>query len=180
MKTQENHVVYTVGHSNHSIEEFIAILKSFNIELLVDVRSLPGSRRYPHFNKEQLSIALQKSGIDYIHMKSLGGRRKMRKDSKNNRWRNESFRGYADYMETEEFKNAVSELETYALKVPTAYMCSEAVWWSCHRSMISDYLKAAGWTVLHIMAEGKVQEHPYTAPAIVSNGHVSYSDVMLF
>ncbi|GAL86001.1 iron-sulfur cluster assembly protein HesB [Sporocytophaga myxococcoides] len=180
MKTLEKHTVYTIGHSNHSIEAFIGILQSFDIKVLCDVRSLPGSRKFPHFNKENLKISLENNGINYIHMEGLGGRRKMRKDSKNNRWRNESFRGYADYMETDDFKNAVSDLKSVALKHTTAYMCSEAVWWSCHRSMISDYLKAKGWTVLHIMAAGKVQEHPYTSPAIVTEGHISYSDATLF
>ncbi|WP_028978214.1 DUF488 family protein [Sporocytophaga myxococcoides] len=180
MKASEKHIIYTIGHSNHSLEEFIGILKSFDIKLLADVRRLPGSRKFPYFNKESLKISLEKKEINYIHIEGLGGRRKMRRDSKNNRWRNESFRGYADYMETEEFTNAVSDLESIALKQPTSYMCSEAVWWSCHRSMISDYLKAKGWTVLHIMAAGKVQEHPYTSPALVSEGHVSYSDATLF
>ncbi len=180
MKASEKHIIYTIGHSNHSLEEFIGILKSFDIKVLADVRRLPGSRKFPYFNKESLKISLEKNEINYIHIEGLGGRRKMRRDSKNNRWRNESFRGYADYMETEDFKNAVTELEVMALKEPTSYMCSEAVWWSCHRSMISDYLKAKGWTVLHIMAAGKVQEHPYTSPALVSEGHVSYSDATLF
>ncbi|MBO9703057.1 MAG: DUF488 domain-containing protein [Sporocytophaga sp.] len=180
MKASEKHIIYTIGHSNHSLEEFIGILKSFDIKVLADVRRFPGSRKFPYFNKENLKISLDKNGINYVHMEDLGGRRKMRKDSKNNRWRNESFRGYADYMETEDFKIAVTELEFFGLKQPTAYMCSESVWWSCHRSLISDYLKAKGWTVLHIMAAGKVQEHPYTSPAIVTEGHVSYADATLF
>jgi len=180
MKSLEKHIIYTIGHSNHSLDEFIGILQSFDIKTLTDVRRLPGSRKFPYFNKENLKSSLNKFGINYIHMEDLGGRRKMRKDSKNNRWHNESFRGYADYMETDDFEAAVTELESLALKQPTAYMCSEAVWWSCHRSLISDYLKAKGWTVLHIMAAGKVQEHPYTSPAIVSKGHVSYSDATLF
>lgn len=180
MRTSEKHIIYTIGHSNHSLEEFIGILQSYDIKVLADVRRLPGSRKFPHFNKENLKISLEENGISYIHMEGLGGRRKMRKDSKNNRWRNVSFRGYADYMETEDYINAVSNLEVIALKKPTAYMCSEAVWWSCHRSLISDYLKAKGWTVLHIMAAGKVQEHPFTSPALVSECHVSYSDATLF
>lgn len=109
-------------------------------------------------------------------MKDLGGRRKVCPDSKNTRWKNASFRGYADYMETDAFKEAAAELETIALQAPTAYMCAEAVWWRCHRSMVSDYLKARGWNVLHIMAIGKVQEHSYTSPAKVTGVHVSYED----
>jgi uncharacterized protein (DUF488 family) len=106
----------------------------------------------------------------------LGGRRRPKKDTKNTRWNNASFRGYADYMETEDFGNAVAKLEQAALKKRVVYMCSEAVWWRCHRSMVSDYLKAKGWTVWHIMALGKVQEHRYTAPANVVGSRVSYSD----
>ena len=170
------HTIYTIGHSTHSITEFLNMLRSFDIKILADIRSLPGSRKFPQFNKEDLKISLEGAGIQYIHLADLGGRRKVKKDSKNNRWNNDSFRAYADYMETEEFKNAIVKLEHIALEHPTAYMCSEAVWWRCHRSMVSDYLKAKGWTVLHIMAIGKVQEHPYTAPARIVEGDVFYFD----
>jgi uncharacterized protein (DUF488 family) len=158
------------------MNDFIAILQSFDIKILVDIRSMPGSRRFPQFDKENLETVLPESGIRYIYMKDLGGRRKVRKDSKNNRWKNASFRGYADYMETDNFENAVTELENIALQAPTAYMCAESVWWRCHRSLISDYLKAKGWKVLHIMNIGKIQEHTYTSPAKVINNHVSYTD----
>lgn len=104
----------------------------------------------------------------------------MKKDSQNNRWNNPSFRGYADYMETEDFETAVSELEKLAAEQITVYMCSEAVWWRCHRSMVSDYLKARGWEVLHIMAKDTVQPHKYTAPARLEDGKVFYSDKDLF
>ncbi|MGN6291286.1 MAG: DUF488 domain-containing protein [Chitinophagaceae bacterium] len=176
----QKNTIYTIGHSTHSVNDFISILQSFDIRALVDIRRFPGSRKYPGFNKEQLAEELQKDGINYIHLEELGGRRKARVNSKNNRWRNESFRGYADYMETDEFEKSVAELEAIALKQRTAYMCSEAVWWRCHRSMVSDYLKAKGWTVLHIMAKGKTEEHPYTSPARVVNGHVFYYDEDLF
>ena len=158
----------------------MGMLQSFHIRTLADIRRFPGSRKYPRFSKENLEAALRKNGISYSHLEDLGGRRKVRKDSKNNRWRNESFRGYADYMETEEFKKAVEKLEAIALEQPTAYMCSEAVWWRCHRSMVSDYLKAKGWNVLHIISAGKAEVHPYTSPARVSNGHVLYSEENLF
>lgn len=172
--------IYTIGHSTHSVEDFIAMLRSFGIEALADIRRFPGSRRYPGFNKESLAAALQNAGIRYFHLESLGGRRKAQPDSKNSLWRNSSFRGYADYMETQEFQRAVDELQSIALKQPTAYMCSEAVWWRCHRSMVSDYLKAKGWTVLHIMAAGKAEEHPYTSPARVVGDRVYYSEATLF
>lgn len=176
----DNHIIYTIGHSTHTMDEFIEMLQSFTIAALVDVRRFPGSRKYPQFNKENIKAALENAGITYTHLEDLGGRRKVQKNSKNNRWRNDSFRGYADYMETKDFENAIKKLEAIALKQPTAYMCSEAVWWRCHRSMISDYLKAKGWKVLHIMAVGKAEEHPYTSPARVKNGHVFYSDENLF
>lgn len=180
VKASDQNTIYTVGHSTHSMEELTAMLKSFGVTVLVDIRHFPGSRKYPHFNKENLAAELEKAGISYVHMEDLGGRRKVRKDSKNSRWRNESFRGYADYMETEDFEKAAGALEAIALKQPTAYMCSEAVWWRCHRSMVSDYLKARGWRVLHIMAAGKAEEHAYTSPARVEGRRVYYSDGGLF
>lgn len=180
MKTSPKHIIYTIGHSTHTMDDFIAMLQSFGISTLADIRHFPGSGKYPHFNKENLSVALKKSGINYIHLEDLGGRRKVRKDSKNTRWRNESFRGYADYMETEAFEKGIEKLEAIALEQPTAYMCSEAVWWRCHRSMVSDYLKAKGWTVWHIMAVGKAEEHPYTSPARISRNRVYYYDENLF
>lgn len=168
--------VYTIGHSTHSITTFLTMLDSFNIKTLVDIRSMPGSRKHPQFDKECLNNSLKEAGIHYTHFSDLGGRRKVKKDSKNTRWNNESFRGYADYMETQSFKNAVIELEQTALENPTAFMCSEAVWWRCHRSMVSDYLKAKGWTVLHIMAMGKTQEHRYTEPARIVDDKVIYKE----
>lgn len=170
------HTIYTVGHSTHSLAEFLNMLQSFEIKILADIRSFPGLRKYPQFNKEDLKISLGKNGIQYIHLPDLGGRRKAKKDSKNSRWNNNSFKGYADYMETEDFENAIVKLEHISSEQSTAYMCSEAVWWRCHRSMVSDYLKAKGWTVLHIMATGKVQEYKYTAPARIVDGNVLYSD----
>lgn len=156
------------------------MLQSFDIRVLADIRRFPSSRKYPQFNKENLDAALKRNGIAYKHLEDLGGRRPVQKDSDNSRWRNASFRGYADYMETESFKKAMTGLEVMALKHPVAYMCSEAVWWRCHRSLVSDYLKAKGWTVLHIMAPGKAEEHPYTSPARVVGDCVFYSDKNLF
>ena len=168
--------IYTIGHSTHTFAEFLEMLRSFGIKTLFDIRRLPGSRKFPQFDKENLKPSLEDSGIRYIHAEDLGGRRRPKKDSKNTRWNNTSFRGYADYMETDEFKNAVAKLEKAATEERVVYMCAEAVWWRCHRSMVSDYLKAKGWTVWHIMAADKAQEHQYTAPAIVVGEHVSYSD----
>jgi uncharacterized protein (DUF488 family) len=180
METSGKNTIYTIGHSTHSLVEFIKMLQSFFIKNLVDIRSFPGSRKFPQFNKENLEASLKENGIGYIHLKDLGGRRKVREDSKNNRWRNDSFKGYADYMESENYERAVSKLQAIALGQPTDFMCSEAVWWRCHRSLVSDYLKAKGWTVWHIMATGKAEEHPYTSPARVAGNRVFYSDKNLF
>lgn len=176
MNTLKPTTIYTIGHSTHSLEVFLAMLHSFNIKIVVDIRRFPSSRKFPQFDQENLKLALEKDGIQYLHMIDLGGRRKANKDSKNTRWNNESFRGYADYMETTAFEIAVNKLEEIALKKTTVYMCSEALWWRCHRSMVSDYLKAKLWTVLHITGIGKVQEHKYTAPARVIDNNLFYSD----
>ena len=170
--------VLTIGHSTRSLDEFIEILQSFRIELLVDVRSFPGSRRYPHFNREALNGSLRASGIDYIHLPELGGRRRPLPDSLNMTWRNESFRGYADYMETDEFRDGIDRLLALGRDRRTVIMCSEAVWWRCHRSMISDYLKAKGVAVIHILAAGKSEAHPYTSVARIVNGELSYRGVL--
>lgn len=180
MELQGKYIIYTIGHSTRGIEGFIRMLQSFNIGILADIRHFPGSAKYPQFNKEPLQMSLQAAGVEYVHLVGLGGRRKTEKNSKNNRWRNSSFRGYADYMETAEFKQAIENLENIAVTKPTAYMCSEAVWWRCHRSMVSDYLKAKGWTVLHIMEAGKAEEHPYTSPARIVGKRVFYYDEDLF
>jgi uncharacterized protein (DUF488 family) len=170
--------VWTIGHSTLPMDEFIAHLRSFGIETLVDVRSFPGSRRYPQFNKENLRESLAAAAIQYAHMPELGGRRKAKPDSLNMAWRNESFRGYADYMETPAFREGIEDLLERARHRRTLIMCAEAVWWRCHRSLIADYLKAAGVTVMHILGEGKSDEHPYTSAAQVVNGKLSYRGVL--
>lgn len=180
MQPLEPHIIYSIGHSTRTLAEFIGMLQSFNIKTLVDIRQYPGSRKYPHFNKENLETEMARRSIKYIHLKELGGRRKVVQNSKNTRWHHASFRGYADYMETTEFKKAIIRLETIALHNSTAYMCSEAVWWRCHRSMVSDFLKVQGWTVLHITATEKAKEHSYTSAARISDNHLFYSDENLF
>jgi len=172
--------IWTIGHSTHTLESFLSMLKSFDIETVADVRNFPGSRRFPHFNKDSLEKSLSEDGIDYVHFKELGGRRSTRVDSVNDGWRLAAFRGYADYMETEEFNNAMTKLELLADKKRVAYMCAEAVWWRCHRSLISDYLKHKGWTVMHIMNVGKSEEHPYTNPARIVDHKLVYSKPGLF
>lgn len=120
-------IIYTVGHSTRTIEDFVLMLNSFQIEVLADIRSFPGSKRYPHFNKENLEASLVENNIEYKHFKELGGRRKANPDSKNIAWRSEGFRGYADYMGTKEFEIAINELQKSALEKNTAYLCAEAV-----------------------------------------------------
>ena len=173
-ETEQKRIIWTIGHSTHSFKEFIDMLKSFQIECVVDIRSFPGSRRYPHFNKETLEVSLPKNNIKYCHFRDLGGRRKVKPDSINAGWRIAAFRGYADYMETSSFNEAIQELERFGSKERIAYMCSEAMWWRCHRSLVSDYLKLNGWTVFHIMGIGKSQEHIYTSPAKIVNGELLY------
>lgn len=167
--------LWTIGHSTHTLQEFIALLHTYHIEMLVDVRSLPGSNKFPQFNKENLEISLPKEGISYTHLLKLGGRRKVSKTSKNTAWRNTSFRAYAEYMETNDFKEGIEELKKLAEHKNVAIMCSEVLWWRCHRSMIADELKSEGWTAIHILGLNKSEEHPYTAPAKIVNGKLSYA-----
>lgn len=170
--------IWTIGHSTFSIDELVDRLKSFEIKVLADVRSFPGSRRYPQFNRERLAQSLTANGIEYLHFRELGGRRRARPDSQNVAWQNESFRGYADYMETEDFAQGIARLLDVAREHRTAIMCSEAVWWRCHRSLISDYLKANGVEVIHIMAAGKSEAHPFTSAARIVDGRLSYHGVL--
>jgi uncharacterized protein (DUF488 family) len=167
--------IWTIGHSTRTIDVFISLLEGQGIRFLADVRSLPGSKRYPQFNKETLADSLGKVGIRYEHFPELGGRRKARSDSRNTAWRNVSFRGYADYMETEEFRKGIERLLDLAGEFePAAIMCAEAVWWRCHRGLISDYLKARGIEVLHIVDAIKTDPHPYTSAARIVDGKLSY------
>ena len=167
--------IWTIGHSTRDIDDFIALLGENGIKLLADVRSWPGSKRYPQFNKEALAEALSAYRIRYEHFLELGGRRKPKADSRNTAWRNASFRGYADYMETDEFRRGVERLLALAREAgQTAIMCAEAVWWRCHRSLVSDYLKACGIEVIHILDANKIEPHPYTSAACIVNGRLSY------
>lgn len=166
--------VWTIGHSTRGLDEFIALLRESSIEALADVRSFPGSRKFPQFNAENLAETLPEAAIEYIPFNQLGGRRKVRKDSPHTVWRNEAFRGYADHMDTDEFKKGIDDLLTLSAKRRTVIMCSEAVWWRCHRSMIADYLKSLGVIVIHIMSPGKTEEHPYTSAAKILNGKLVY------
>jgi len=166
--------IWTVGHSTRSIEEFIDLLRAQDVALVADVRRHAGSRKYPHFNPDALAHSLAAQGIGYEPVPELGGRRTARPDSPHTVWRSLSFRGYADYMDTPAFDAALTRLVDAAHVRRTAIMCSEAVWWRCHRSMIADALKAQGAQVLHIMEGGRIEEHPYTSAAHVVNGELHY------
>jgi uncharacterized protein (DUF488 family) len=168
--------IWTIGHSTRTIEEFIGALQANGIKFVADVRLLPGSKRYPQFNREELAKSLSEGGIGYEHFPELGGRRKARKDSRNTAWRNESFRGYADHMETVEFASGMARLQEMAdSHGATAIMCAEAVWWKCHRSLIADHLKADGVAVTHIIDASKAELHPFTSTATIVDGKLSYS-----
>jgi len=170
--------IWTVGHSTRSDEEFKDILIAHDIQVLIDVRTYPASRRYPQFNKAALAESLEKAGIQYRHEPRLGGRRTPRQDSHNTSWQNAQFRGYADHMETPEFKQGVEELLELSGKTRTAVMCAEAVWWRCHRSLIADWLKAEGHTVIHILDVKKTEEHPFTSAARIIDGKLSYRGLL--
>jgi uncharacterized protein (DUF488 family) len=166
--------VHTVGHSTHPIEEFIGILKAHGIGGLVDVRTIPRSRRNPQFDRESLRASLPAAGIDYRHLPGLGGLRHPRPDSTNTGWRNASFRGYADYMQTAEFRENLEHLQQIAADLPTAIMCAEAVPWRCHRSLIADALLAQGIPVTEILSATKSQPHTMTPFAKVEGRQVTY------
>ena len=166
--------IFTVGHSTRTAEDFITLLKAHRIELLVDVRTVPRSRHNPQFNRDGLPETLRKAGIAYLHLGELGGLRKARPDSTNTGWRNLSFRGYADYMETPEFEQGVKRLLDEAKTRRVAIMCAEAVPWRCHRSLIADALMARGVEVLELSGLNREQPHRMTPFARIEGSRVSY------
>lgn len=168
-------MVWTIGHSTRSIEEFLDLLGEHRIEAIADIRRFPGSRKYPQYGSLALAAALAEHGFLYQWFQSLGGRRPVASDSPNTVWRNPSFRGYADYMSTPEFAQGLAELLGLAARSRTVLMCAEAVWWRCHRSMVSDALCAQGVEVMHIMGAGHCTEHPMTAPARIVGGRLTYA-----
>ena len=168
--------LWTIGHSTRPWEVFVGMLGEAGIATLVDVRRFAGSRRHPQFSGEAMAVVLPAAGIAYVPMPDLGGRRTARKDSPNTRWRNAAFRGYADHMETPEYQRAREALARLAGQSRTAVMCAEAMWWQCHRGLISDDFKAAGWTVLHLLSPGRTDEHPFTGAARLVDGALRYSE----
>lgn len=158
-----------------TIAEFLALLSGYGIEALADVRRFPASRKHPHFNREPLAASLGRDGIEYLPLPELGGRRRPVPDSRNTVWRNDSFRGYADHMDSDEFRSGVERLLGCARAKRTAFMCSELLWWRCHRALVSDSLKARGVTVTHILGPDKSVEHPYTSAARLVDGVLTYA-----
>lgn len=166
--------VWTVGHSTRPVGEFLALLTDNHIEALADVRRYPASRRYPHFNSQPLTTALAADSIGYQWFESLGGRRPPASGSSSTAWRNAAFRGYADHMGSEEFATGFAALCAMARARRTAVMCSEAVWWRCHRGLIADMLCSLGVRVLHIVGATEPEEHPWTAAARLDEGVLTY------
>jgi uncharacterized protein (DUF488 family) len=166
--------VFTVGHSTLPIEQFVAVLAAYGVERLADVRTIPRSRRNPQFNADALAASLREVGVEYVPLGELGGLRKPRADSPNSGWRNDSFRGYADYMQTEPFSQGVARLVELSRERRTAIMCAEAVPWRCHRSLVADALAARGIPVVEILSDTKYRDHALTPFARVSGTAVTY------
>lgn len=174
-RAQAPPLIFTIGHSTHPIEEFLALLGEHRVELLADVRSFPSSRKWPHFNQAALAESLNGAGVEYRWMKDLGGRRHgVAPDSPHRAWTHPAFRSYADYADTDAFAAALAGLCTAARERRAAYMCSEGLWWRCHRRIISDHLAARGWCVEHIMPDGKLREHELAPFARIEDGRITY------
>jgi uncharacterized protein (DUF488 family) len=168
--------IWTIGHSTLPIDRFVTLLAEQEIAVLADVRRFAGSRRNPQYGADALSASLHGAGVEYRPFSDLGGRRTPHAASTNTAWRNASFRGYADYGETVDFRDALRRLVAAARRDPTEIMCAEALWWRCHRSIIADHLMASGHAVLHIGSDGVVHPHRYTAAAQLIDGQLSYAD----
>jgi uncharacterized protein (DUF488 family) len=167
--------VLTIGHSTHFLEPFLALLARHGVEAVVDIRRFPGSRKHPHFHRDNLATALPQSGVDYHWLEALGGRRhQLRDESPNLGLENRGFRNYADYMLTDEFREAVEKLLEIARQKRTAIMCAEGLFWRCHRRLVSDFLVANGGTVQHVMPSGELRPHQLTSGAVIEGGQVTY------
>jgi uncharacterized protein (DUF488 family) len=169
-------LINTIGHSTLPVDEFLRILHAHGIAQVIDIRTIPKSRYNPQFNSDQLSASLQASGIGYRHMPGLGGLRHARPDSINTAWRNASFRGFADYMQTEDFQQSLSSLIDAARRSPIAILCAEAVPWRCHRSLVADALVVRGIPVQHILGATRAQSHTLTPFAKVDGAAIVYRE----
>lgn len=177
LPSQAPTTVWTVGHSSRSLDAFLEILASHGVEAIADVRRFPGSRRYPWFASEAMATELPRHELEYEWIPQLGGRRRVQPGSPNGGWRNASFQGYADHLESAEFAEGLERALALASRRRTALMCAEALWWQCHRALISDVLKFRGFEVIHILDSSKSVPHTYTAPARVEAGRLGYPPV---
>lgn len=166
--------IWTAGHSTHSLPELVALLRGAGVEALADVRTVPRSRRHPHFAREALARELPARGLRYRHIKRLGGWRRAQPGSPNGGWDNDAFQGYADYALTAEFRAGLDELTELAREARTAVMCAEGLWWRCHRRLIADQLLVRGWRVVHIAPDGGQTEHELTSFAVVDGERITY------
>ncbi len=168
--------LFTIGHSTHPLDRFMAMLAQHGIEVLADIRRFPGSRKFPYFNQDNLASTLPEAGIEYRWLEALGGRRRKKTNGSSNNLglRNESFRNYADYMLTKGFREGIRELLAVAGGKPTAFMCSESVFWRCHRRLVADYLLVSGIIVQHIMSARELRPHTLTEGAKVEAGVLTY------
>jgi uncharacterized protein (DUF488 family) len=171
-------VIYTIGHSTRSAEQFLDLLQAHRVRQVADVRTIPRSTRHPHFGKEALEAFLAAHEVIYRHFPALGGLRKARPDSTNTGLTNASFRGYADHMQTAAFQQALASLEEFAGAVPTAVMCAEAVWWQCHRRLLADALLVHGVPVLHIVSRTTAKPHELSGFARAHDGRVIYPGLL--
>ncbi len=169
--------ILTIGHSTRTIEDFTDLPRAHGVQLIVDVRTVPRSRRNPQFNEDTLAASLRRSGIDYVQLKELGGLRHPKKDSQNMGWKNPSFRGFADYMQTPDFETSINELIRLAQSRSVAIMCAEALPWRCHRSLIADALLVRGIKVEHIMSLKKLTEHSMTKWGKVDGKQITYPEL---
>jgi uncharacterized protein (DUF488 family) len=163
-------LIWTVGHSTQEHDELVALLRAHGVEQIADVRRYPASRRHPQFNAGALAAALPAEGIAYEHFETLGGRRSRRPDSPNDGWTEPGFQGYADWMGDPGFQQALARLERVAERRRTAVMCAEGMWWRCHRRLVADALVVRGWTVEHILPDGRTAKHRLTEFAVVGEG----------
>jgi uncharacterized protein (DUF488 family) len=170
---------FTIGHSTHTLDAFGVLLEGHGVRHVADVRRFPGSRRNPQFAREALADGLAARGIGYTHLEALGGRRSVVPGSHNGGWENAAFRGYADHMATPAFADGLARLEALAEAAPTAVMCAEALWWHCHRRLVSDALVARGWAVDHIGPDGRLAAHELTSFAVVEAGRATYPAAQL-
>jgi len=173
-ETKMDLTIWTIGHSTRPLKTFLELLTHYRLKAVADVRRFPGSRRQPQYAQAPLRSALAEHGIAYHWIAALGGRRRPRPDSPNITWRNASFRGYADHIASAEFAEGLNELLEVAGRLPTTLMCAEAVWWRCHRALIADVLCVRGIEVIHILDETHTTVHPYTSPARIVQGRLSY------